>query len=143
MGDWLVAAAESRSGPSESASEFAGGLSIFTLRGEEATVGSTTGVAGSGQLPRVCALHQSHPNPGRFGSTIAFDLPVATEVTLKVFDTVGRLTTSLVSQRMDPGAHSMIWDGTNSAGRVVPSGVYFYRMEAGDFTDTKKLLITW
>jgi len=70
-------------------------------------------------------------------------LPVATSVTLTLFDATGRRVTTLLSGTLAAGIHSIPWHGVNAAGKAVPAGVYFYRLEAGRFRDTRKLLITW
>ncbi|MFQ5473827.1 MAG: FlgD immunoglobulin-like domain containing protein, partial [Dehalococcoidia bacterium] len=111
--------------------------------GEEATAGSTTSAASSGQVPQVFALHQSAPNPGSSGCRISFDLPVQSDVSLKIFDAAGRQVVTLEDRVFEPGSHSISWDGLDASGVAVPSGVYFYRLEAGTFVDSRKILITW
>ena len=62
-------------------------------------------------------------------------------VTLKIFNTRGALVRTLVDSERSPGTHTAFWDGTDSAGRRVPSGVYFYRINAGDFSKTRKMVL--
>ena len=112
--------------------------------GEEATVANpTAGIPGAGQAPRPYALHQSQPNPGTGGSTISFDLPVETAVTVTIFDVAGRRVVDLVDHRLGPGTHTAPWRGIDDAGNALPSGIYFYRLETEEFSETKKLLLTW
>lgn len=81
-------------------------------------------------------LLQNVPNPFRASTVISYSLPAATHVTLEVFDISGRLVETLIDERQDPGIHQARWDVKNA-----PSGVYFYRLKAGEFTDTKKMVI--
>jgi len=102
---------------------------------------------GSGpELPRVAApvLNQNSPNPFNPSTTITFDLPagVAPQKTaLRVYDLRGALVRVLVDEQMDGGRHSVQWDGTDSQGRQVSSGVYFYRLEAGGRSAVRKMIL--
>jgi hypothetical protein len=86
--------------------------------------------------PKAIALDQNYPNPFNPATIISFDLPSSSFVTLKVFDLLGREVTSLVSEQLSAGYHSRQWNGA-----AMPSGVYFYRLQVGSFTDTRKLLL--
>lgn len=89
-------------------------------------------------LPRSFALEPPSPNPQRDGSTIRFQLPRETDVRLAVYDLSGRQV-RLVAQRSFPaGVHTLPWNGRDEAGRRLASGVYFYRLEAGEFTCTRR-----
>ena len=90
----------------------------------------------SSQLPKNYYLHQNFPNPVNPTTTISFFLPVQSFVTLKVFDMLGKEVSTIVSDELQPGTYNRQWDATNIA-----SGVYFYRLQAGTFTETKKLLL--
>jgi hypothetical protein len=96
---------------------------------------ASIGVATS-ELPRVFFLHQNYPNPFNPSTTIKFELPRALEVNLTVFDILGREVSVLVKDRRDAGFYGVKLDGSNLA-----SGVYFYRLQAGDFVATKRLLL--
>jgi hypothetical protein len=95
-------------------------------------------------IPTVFALHQNYPNPFNPTSTIRYDLPHSSDVAIKLYDVLGREVTTLVNERQDAGYRQVTWDATN-----VASGVYFYRLTAGDastgsaqsFVATKKLLL--
>ena len=78
----------------------------------------------------------SHPNPFNLTTTLSFNLPSAADVRLTVFDITGRKAASLLEGRFAPGNYEILWDASGQA-----SGVYFVRMEAGDFTQTRKLLL--
>jgi len=81
-------------------------------------------------------LYQNYPNPFNPGTIINYQIPVNNYVTLKVFDVSGREVATLVNEELKPGTYEVTFDGSN-----LPSGVYFYKLTAGDFSETKKLLL--
>jgi hypothetical protein len=93
-------------------------------------------VAEENLLPTEFSLAQNYPNPFNPTTTIKYALAVASHVTLKVYNTLGQEVEALVDESQDAGFKSVIFD----AGRLA-SGIYFYRIQAGNFVDTKKLLI--
>jgi hypothetical protein len=92
-------------------------------------------------LPTHFELGQSFPNPANGELTIRYALPVEARVSLKVYNIAGQLIRSLVSCPMVAGYHSVQWDGKTDNGHSAGPGVYFYRMDAGTFTSTKKLIL--
>jgi hypothetical protein len=82
------------------------------------------------KLPDQYALHQNYPNPFNPETSIRFDLPQAGFVLISVYDISGRLVRMLVSESRTTGSYSVKWDGRDSAGNAVPSGIYVCRMEA-------------
>ncbi len=100
---------------------------------EEGPIGVRAGVSG---VPAVYALRQNYPNPFNPATKIAYDLPENAAVKLTVYDLLGRQVAVLADGVEDAGVHSIVFDATG-----FPSGIYFYRLEAGAFTDTKKLVI--
>jgi len=91
--------------------------------------------------PGRFALMQNYPNPFNPSTTISFDIAVERRVTLNVYDVGGRLVRTLVSGTLAPRNYNVVWDGKNDGGSAVSSGVYFYRLQAGDFTSVKKLVL--
>ncbi|RPJ44837.1 MAG: T9SS C-terminal target domain-containing protein, partial [Candidatus Latescibacterota bacterium] len=89
----------------------------------------------------VYALDANRPNPFNPTTTIRFSLPENGRVTLDIYSTSGRLVRRLADSDRQAGAHQVIWDGKTDAGREAGSGIYFYRMEAGSFADTKKMVL--
>ncbi len=87
-------------------------------------------------IPKEFALSQNYPNPFNPTTTISFALPSRSFVSLKVFDLLGREVSTLVSGEMQGGSYARQWNAANIA-----SGVYFYRLQAGTFAETKKLLL--
>jgi hypothetical protein len=95
-----------------------------------------TGIAEGGQLPDRFALEQNYPNPFNPTTTVHFSILNRQWTILKVYDVVGREVATLVNEVKQPGTYTVQWDATGSA-----SGVYFYRLQAGDFVDVKKLVL--
>ncbi|MCS6990157.1 MAG: T9SS type A sorting domain-containing protein [Chloroherpetonaceae bacterium] len=87
-------------------------------------------------LPKTFALEQNYPNPFNPTTTIAYQLPTASDVSLKVYDMLGKEVTTLVNARQDAGAYSVNFNANNLA-----SGLYFYRLQAGNFVQTRKMML--
>ncbi|MBU8869510.1 MAG: VCBS repeat-containing protein [Gemmatimonadales bacterium] len=84
----------------------------------------------------------AYPNPFNPQTTIAFELPQVEAVRLRVFDVSGRLVRELIGgETYDQGRHEAIWRGADDAGRQMSSGTYFYRLEAGEFSETKRMVL--
>ena len=99
-----------------------------------------TGVEDPG-TPRASYLAQNYPNPFNPATTIAFALAGPGRVSLRVYDATGRLVRVLVDQSRAAGRYEEAWDGADSAGRAVASGVYFYRLETGECAETRKMVL--
>ncbi len=87
-------------------------------------------------LPAAYALSQNHPNPFNSGTMIEYSIPKAGFVSLKVYDMLGRQMSVLVGEEKAPGSHQVLFDASQLIG-----GTYFYRIKAGVYTDTKKLVL--
>ena len=97
----------------------------------------TTSVLQSGnRAPTSYVLHQNYPNPFNPRTTIGFDVPHTANIALKIFDLLGREIVTLMNQPLRPGEYKVEWDASN-----FPSGVYFYRVEAEDFVQTRRLIV--
>ena len=92
-------------------------------------------------LPTAYDLHQKYPNPFNAATTILYELPAAGHVTIDVFNVLGQKVTTLMDAEETAGIHSAVWNGTDERGNVVSSGMYLYRMTAGDFTAEKKMVL--
>jgi hypothetical protein len=103
------------------------------------TYGSTVEVAIS-SAPAAFALSQNYPNPFNPSTVISYQLPVNSQVTLKVYDMLGREVATLVNGEMKAGSYSVPFN-TSKGTLGLSSGVYVYRLEAGSFISTKKLLL--
>jgi len=86
-------------------------------------------------------LGNSYPNPMNPSARIDFSIKESGRATLRVFDVSGRLINTLVDKKMDAGNHFVVWDGTDSWGRSVASGVYFYQIEANGYKEAKKIMV--
>ena len=87
-------------------------------------------------IPSRFRLHQNYPNPFNQGTVIRFELPEATEVSIEIFDIMGRHVTTLFKNHLEAGDHRVVFNAD-----VLSSGVYVYKMTAGDFTEFKKMLM--
>lgn len=88
------------------------------------------------ELPTQFSLNQNYPNPFNPSTNIKFELPKSSVVRLSVFDMLGREVSVLVNERRNAGVYEVKFDGSNLA-----SGVYFYRLQAGDYVASKKMLV--
>jgi len=109
---------------------------IDTLYHERGWAVTNVGVQRANELPREYRLAQNFPNPFNPSTAISFDLPLRSYVTLKVFDILGRDVSTIVSGELPAGSYTRRWNASSMA-----SGVYFYRLEAGSFVQTKKLVV--
>lgn len=96
---------------------------------------------GDNSLPHDANLAQNYPNPFNPTTTIGFDLPSAGEVKLEVFNVLGERVRTLFNGRLQAGSTSIVWDGRNDAGQSVGSGAYFYRLNSGNKTLVKKMVL--
>jgi hypothetical protein len=88
-------------------------------------------------FPSEYTLYQNHPNPFNPSTTIRFDVPAFEWVRLEIFNILGQRVAALIDGPMDAGSHEVTWN----AGSEVSSGVYFYRIQVGTFTDSKKMML--
>lgn len=104
--------------------------------------GAVSGATSAKELnttPAEFALSQNYPNPFNPGTTISFSLPAASEVTLSVYDILGNKVTDILKNQMkESGTHSIYFD---AASALLKSGVYFYRLTAGNFSQTRKFTL--
>ncbi|HEY9164595.1 MAG TPA: T9SS type A sorting domain-containing protein [Candidatus Kryptonia bacterium] len=91
---------------------------------------------GKSNLPGSFSLEQNYPNPFNPTTTIKYQLAMNSNVTLKVYDVLGREVETLVNERQSAGSHNLTFNASN-----LPSGVYLYRLQAGTFTQVKKMIL--
>jgi len=91
----------------------------------------------SATMPHLYSLQQNYPNPFNPVTIIRYALPENNHVTLKLYDVLGREIATLINGDISAGEHQIEWNAGN-----LPSGIYYYRIQAGNFTETKKLLLT-
>jgi hypothetical protein len=98
--------------------------------------GTLTGVEKLGiEIPTVFSISQNYPNPFNPSTIISYAVPRSANVSLRVFNTLGQEVASLVNELKEAGYHRVTWNAN------VPSGIYFYRLQAGEFTETKKMIL--
>jgi len=94
-----------------------------------------------GTVPTRSALLDAIPNPFNPKTRLSFEISSAGPVELKVYDIAGRLVAVLLDGHLDAGRHHVVWDGRDEAGRACSAGVYLYRLEAGDYCETKRMAL--
>jgi hypothetical protein len=87
-------------------------------------------------LPQVFTLEQNFPNPFNPSTMINYQLPMTNEVDLSIYNLLGQKVATLVSEKQQAGHHQVEWDASGFA-----SGVYYYRIQAGEFVDVKKMIL--
>jgi len=92
-------------------------------------------------LPEKFELFQNYPNPFNPTTTIMYALPVRSDITLRIYNLMGQEILKITHEDMSAGYHELRWNGLNQSGRKVASGIYIYRLNAGDFVETKKMLL--
>ena len=93
------------------------------------------------QLPKTYALHQNYPNPFNPITTLRYGLPEDAMVNITIYDMMGRVVSNLVNNQQYGGYKSVKWNATNNQGEPVSAGVYLYKIQAGDFVDTRKMIL--
>jgi hypothetical protein len=91
--------------------------------------------------PTIFKLNQNFPNPFNPGTVISYELPSESPVQLEIYNSLGQRVRTIVDAWQEAGFHGMIWDGTDNTGRGLASGVYFYRLHAGSFTESRKMVL--
>ena len=92
-------------------------------------------------IPDVFALHQNYPNPFNPVTTLRYDLPEDAMVNITIYDMIGRVVKTMVNSQQNAGFKSVRWDATNNAGSPVSAGLYLYMIQAGEFRQTKKMVL--
>lgn len=94
-----------------------------------------------GQVPTHFLLHQNYPNPFNLNTTISFTLPEPAAVELVIYDILGRTVRTFDLAQCPSGTHTVCFDGLDDDMTPLPSGLYFYRLTAGDFTQTRQMVL--
>jgi len=92
-------------------------------------------------LPSEFALHQNFPNPFNPETTIEFELPKSSQVSLIIYNTLGQHVRTLANRKLTAGQHSFKWDSKTENGALVPSGIYFYKFSTPDYSVSKKMAL--
>ena len=92
-------------------------------------------------IPGSFALHSAYPNPFNPITSLRYDLPKDAHVTLTIYDLMGREITQLVNTTQEAGFKSVKWGAKDSYGKPMSAGVYLYQLHAGEFVQTKKMVL--
>jgi len=92
-------------------------------------------------LPFTYNLYNPYPNPFNPVTTLRYDLPEQSHVNIIIYDMLGRQVRTLVNQTQEAGIKSVLWNATNDYGKQVSAGVYLYQIQAGEFVQTKKMVL--
>ena len=100
----------------------------------------TTALGEDELLPKDYSLHQNYPNPFNPTTTISYDLPEQSTISLTVFDVRGQEVTTLEQSEKHPGNYELQWNGLDNYGNPVSTGMYFCRLQAGAYSQTIKMV---
>ncbi len=120
-----------------SAVDFNGNESEYS----DAVSATTLATVGNSDIPAEFALQQNYPNPFNPVTTLTYALPEKSMVRLTVHDVLGREVRSIVNRIQEPGYQAIHWDARDEMGKPVSAGVYIYRIQAGEFIQTKKMIL--
>ena len=93
-------------------------------------------------IPQRFELYQNYPNPFNPSTSITFDLPEDAFVTLKIYNIIGQEIRTIVNDFKNAGRYTVVWDGKDNSGKIAPSGIYLYRITAGKFSKTLKMVLS-
>ncbi len=114
---------------------------VWTEFGAKIEIKSLTTKPIDNLVPAEFCLYQNYPNPFNPFTEISFALPTAENVTIEIFNIAGQKVSALINQRMEAGKHTIRWDGKVDSGADLASGVYLYRLKAGEYSDVKKMML--
>ncbi len=97
--------------------------------------------SGDGAIPSDYKLYQNHPNPFNASTRIAFQIPYNSKVKIEIFDITGALVATLVDSQYSAGVHTIIWQGIDSKGESLASGVYLYKLIAGNISSVRRMIL--
>ncbi len=138
-----------RNGYNSNQTSFVVGENVYTINNVNLTMSpnGVTSESGTSILPGTFALNQNYPNPFNPTTTISFQLPTASRVSLKVFNVLGQEIATIMNDEIAAGNHELLWSGKDNGGHAVASGIYFYRMSASasvggkEFSSIRKMLL--
>jgi hypothetical protein len=109
---------------------------------QEAAASTMTGIDDQVQaIPESFTLYQNYPNPFNASTTVAYDLKHDAQVSITIYDLLGREVITLIDSYQQTGRHSIVWKGINKQGQAVGSGLYFYNLKVDDYSQSKRMLL--
>jgi hypothetical protein len=94
-----------------------------------------------GDVPQTFELAQNHPNPFNPETLIRYQLPRGSSMSLRIYDIAGRPVKTIAAGYRSPGYHNVLWDGRDDMGNEAASGIYFYSLDAGEFRETRRMVL--
>jgi hypothetical protein len=147
MGRYMIPAPETDTTLNRMSVEAEGppGADAFIVIADQYVTDSVDYVLDLAPIPSEAGVLQNYPNPFNSATVIEYQIPASlrggVDLTIAVYDILGRRVRTLMEDRRYPGSFTIRWDGTNDNGESVPSGAYFYRMAGGSLLETRKLMI--
>jgi flagellar hook assembly protein FlgD len=92
-------------------------------------------------IPITYVLHQNYPNPFNPVTTLSYDLPEDALVNITIYDMMGKQVKTLINDQQTAGYKSVQWNATNNLGEPVTAGLYLYTIQAGDYSQTRKMVL--
>jgi hypothetical protein len=117
---------------------YGNGVDVWLIKTDSESV---VEIASTFNLPATYNIHQNYPNPFNPITTLRYDLPENGLVNVIIYDMLGREVKTLINQTQDAGYRSVIWDATNDYGKPVSAGIYLYQIQAGEYIQTKKMVL--
>ena len=108
---------------------------------QEGTTSTSVEKLDSEIIPKKYRLEQNYPNPFNPSTSISFQIPKPGHVSLNIYDASGKLVRTLVNETRSEGLNEVNWNGKDNKGVAVVSGIYFYKLTAGSFDETKKMVL--
>ena len=105
------------------------------------TVSSVSSTTADEGIPTELALHDNYPNPFNPTTTLRFDLPEVSDITLTIYNMLGQKVKTFNMQSTPAGYHSVTWNATNDLGEQVGAGVYLYQLQSKNFVKTRKMVL--
>ena len=100
-----------------------------------------SGIDSDIHLPYILSLYPNYPNPFNPVTTLRYDLPENRLVNITIYDMLGREVKTLINQTQEAGFKSVIWNATNDFGKPVSAGIYLYQIQAGEFVQSRKMVL--
>jgi len=118
-----------------------GPYNVFLMKMKFEQIPSTVEKESLHNPPTLCKLYQNYPNPFNLQTRVSFDLLKTEHVKLNIYNAKGQQIRTVLDKEMPPGQHTAVWDGLTDDGDILQSGIFFYRMTAGDFVQTRKAIL--
>ncbi|MEN8191672.1 MAG: FlgD immunoglobulin-like domain containing protein [Bacteroidota bacterium] len=106
-----------------------------------AIIDPTTGINGLNYLPEKYSLEQNYPNPFNPSTTIKYSIPKSSDVIISIYNMLGEKIATLIDMNQNAGNYNVVWNGQNDSGQEVSTGVYIYKINAGEFTQSHKMIL--